>query len=142
VFLDNEEERQKMLKQLRDALEDNCIESVRIKTANEIREQLEHVSEPKRSVKNVTKVTNRFKSRSCQFNFRHLHTLATVCNRNIERLYPKSKSIRQKTTDCRSLINRLRVCFNWVTEKFETKISDHLKFSLFIYSFLRLIQIF
>jgi len=132
-----------MLKQLRDALKDNCIESVRIKTANEIREQLEHVSElePERSVKNVTKVTNCFKSRSCQFNFRYLHALATVCNRNIERLYPKSKSIRQKTTDCCSLIVRLRICFK-VTERFETEISDHLKFSLFIRSFLRLIRIF
>jgi len=88
-----------MLQQLKDALRDNCIESARIKTADEIREQLEHVAEEQeRSVKNVTKVTNRFKS-SCQFNFRHLHALTTVCNRNIERLYPKSKSICQETTD-------------------------------------------
>jgi len=101
VFLDDEKERQEMLQQLRDAVKDNCNESVRIKTADEIREKLEPVSEEQeRSVKDVTKVTNRFKSRNCQFNFRHLHALANFCNRNINRLYPKSKSICQKTVDC------------------------------------------
>jgi len=48
-----------MLEQLRDALKENCIESMRIKIADEIREKLEHVSEvePERRVTNITKVT-------------------------------------------------------------------------------------
>lgn len=59
MFLDNEEARQKILKELRDALNDNCVETMRIKAADEIRERLEHVSElePKKDVKDITKVT-------------------------------------------------------------------------------------
>lgn len=57
MFLDDEEG-QKKLNELRDSLMKNCLESERIKAANEIREQLERISElePERKVKDITKV--------------------------------------------------------------------------------------
>lgn len=57
MFLDDEEG-QKKLKELRDSLMKNCLESERIKAANEIREQLERMSElePERKVEDITKV--------------------------------------------------------------------------------------
>lgn len=67
MILDDEETRQKILKELRGALEKNSTETMRIKAANEIREGLERMSEHEleRDVKNVTKVTTTiFKSKS------------------------------------------------------------------------------
>jgi len=65
VFLDNEEARQKILKKLRNALKENCMETARIKAADEIREQLERVSELEleRDVKDITKVTTTLSQR-------------------------------------------------------------------------------
>ncbi|XP_018339297.1 PREDICTED: E3 SUMO-protein ligase NSE2-like isoform X2 [Trachymyrmex septentrionalis] len=56
VQRDNEEEKQKILKQLRETLMANCIESARIKAANEIKEHLECMSEldSEEDVKNIT----------------------------------------------------------------------------------------
>jgi len=56
-YYDGEEARQKVLKELRDALKGICVESARIKAADEIRERLEYVSEleQERDVQNITK---------------------------------------------------------------------------------------
>ncbi|KAG5324949.1 NSE2 ligase, partial [Pseudoatta argentina] len=55
-YYDNEEQKQKILKQLREALIVNCTESARIKAANEIKEHLECMSEfdSEEDVKNIT----------------------------------------------------------------------------------------
>lgn len=57
MFLDDEEG-QKKLKELRNSLMKNCLESERMKAANEIRKQLERMSElePERKVEDITKV--------------------------------------------------------------------------------------
>lgn len=60
MFLDDEETRQKILKELKDILKENCTETARIKAANEIKEGLDfRISEleRKKDVKNLTKVT-------------------------------------------------------------------------------------
>jgi len=56
-YYDDEEERQNILKKLRDALKENCTESGKIKAANEIKERLERVYEfePERKVEDITK---------------------------------------------------------------------------------------
>jgi len=56
IFSDNEEEKQNILKQLREVLIANCMESARIKAANEIKEHLECMSEfdSEEDVKNIT----------------------------------------------------------------------------------------
>lgn len=66
MFLDDEETRQEILKELKDTLKENCTETARIKAADEIREGLEHMSELEleRDVKNLTKVTIIFKLKS------------------------------------------------------------------------------
>ncbi|KYM92498.1 E3 SUMO-protein ligase NSE2 [Atta colombica] len=55
-YYDNEEEKQNILKQLREVLIANCMESARIKSANEIKEHLECMSEfdSEEDVKNIT----------------------------------------------------------------------------------------
>ncbi|KYM96288.1 PREDICTED: E3 SUMO-protein ligase NSE2-like [Cyphomyrmex costatus] len=53
-YYDNNEERQDVLKQLREALIDNCKESARIKDADDIREYLETSGPQEKDVKNIT----------------------------------------------------------------------------------------
>lgn len=55
-YYDNEEERQQILKHLRDALMNNCKESAKIKAASDIREQMERVFEadPEKNTKDIS----------------------------------------------------------------------------------------
>ncbi|XP_011162367.1 E3 SUMO-protein ligase NSE2 [Solenopsis invicta] len=54
-YYDNEEERQKMLKDLRECLKANCAISARTKAANTIRQQMECLFEPEGDITNITK---------------------------------------------------------------------------------------
>jgi len=57
-FLDNERERERMMGQLRNALRENCIESTKMMTADEIKDRLTSMLElePKRNVEDIIKV--------------------------------------------------------------------------------------
>jgi len=61
-FLGNETEGKKMMNQLRDALKENCIESTKMITADEIKDRLTSMLElePKRSVEDIIKVRKRY----------------------------------------------------------------------------------
>lgn len=54
IFVVNEEERKKTLKELRSILEENCSESARIVAANQIKEQLELTFDPE--AKNIEQI--------------------------------------------------------------------------------------
>lgn len=119
------------MKELKDALKGICAESARIKAADEIRERLEHVSEleQERDVQNITKVTIALSQKIISLIFKiYMHC---IC-RNIERLYPKFKSMCQKAIDCWNMIVRLKVYFKVIAEM---EILDCLHF---FYMFLRL----
>ncbi|KAL0121034.1 hypothetical protein PUN28_008633 [Cardiocondyla obscurior] len=55
-YYDDEESRKKLLKNLRETLEENCIQVTKIKAANEIKEhlQFDNMSELEKDVKNLT----------------------------------------------------------------------------------------
>lgn len=81
MFLDDEEVRQKVLKDLRDALKANCMESAKIKAADKIKQHLECLSnlEPGRKVKNITKVTTALSRRIVSLISEiHMHLLSFV----------------------------------------------------------------
>jgi len=57
-FLGNEKERKEMMNQLRGAFRENCIESTKMKIADEIKDRLTNMLEvePKRNVEDIVKV--------------------------------------------------------------------------------------
>jgi hypothetical protein len=61
-FLDNERERERMMGQLRNALRENCIESTKMMTADEIKDRLTSMLElePKRNVEDIIKVCKKY----------------------------------------------------------------------------------